>query len=190
MAASIYLYFRPKHHNGQTLSKGVLILRSWKTSVLQYSRERRSRIALEQYKEIIAQLIGNGAVDDEPQSDSFPLVNTDVDRPNVDGLTPKENNELRGVLRPSSTIEGRTGPHGALQIQADNFQDSINETQQQLDATEQFELHQRIVVLEEAWDRTPEQRQLEEARELQEEDVSRLQRFKEWQKKTWRWHRR
>lgn len=94
------------------------------------------------------------------------------------------------MLRPSSTIEGRTGPHGALQIQADNFQDSINETQQQLDATEQFELHQRIVVLEEAWDRTPEQRQLEEARELQEEDVSRLQRFKEWQKKTWRWHRR
>ena len=47
---------------------------------------------------------------------------------------------------------------------------------------EQFELQERIVDLLEAGDRTLEQRQLEEFRELQEEDISRLHKLKQWLK--------
>ena len=63
----------------------------------------------------------------------------------------------------------------------------MNETQQQLDVTsdttEQFKLRERISSLDEARDTTLEQRQLEEVRELQDEDISRQQKLKhEWLK--------
>ena len=45
-------------------------------------------------------------------------------------MTHEETRELKGVLNPSSTIEGRTGPNGALQIQADNFKETRNNTVQ------------------------------------------------------------
>ena len=165
------------------------MLRIGKTSGLQYSKAKGSQTAIEQYKELIELMCGDVA-DDDPQWDGFQLfVDTDAHRQNIDVLTLGENRELRGVMRPSSTTEGRTGPHGALQIQADNFQETINKTQQQLGATsddiEQFDLRERITGLEYARDSTLEQRRMEEVREQQEDDVNRLERTKEWFKENW-----
>ncbi|CAB4039021.1 Hypothetical predicted protein [Paramuricea clavata] len=67
-------------------------------------------------------------------------------------------------------MEGRTGSKGALQIQADYFNE----------ATEYNALIERIDSLKEARDRTLEQRVLEETREAQLEDISRLRKFVKW----------
>ncbi|CAB3993082.1 Hypothetical predicted protein, partial [Paramuricea clavata] len=98
----------------------------------------------------------------------------------------QENNELRGVLNPpdGSSIESRTGPNGALQIQADYFNEAIGETVERATSaegtTEYNSLIERIDSLKEARDRTLEQRTVEEAREAQLEDISRLRRFIDW----------
>ena len=43
------------------------------------------------------------------------------------------------MLTTSCTIEGRTGDQGALQLQADNFQKAIDDTQEQLNATQDID---------------------------------------------------
>ncbi|CAB4022112.1 Hypothetical predicted protein [Paramuricea clavata] len=102
------------------------------------------------------------------------------------GLTKQENNELRGVLNPpdGSSIEGRTGPNGALQVQADYFNEAIGETVERATSaegtTEYNAFIERINSLKEARDRTLEQRTVEEAREAQLKDISRLRRFIDW----------
>ena len=72
----------------------------------------------------------------------------------------------------------------ALQIQADHFQNAIDDTQRQfcdtLDASEQFKLIKRILGLEEAGDSTAGQGLLEELREFQEVDITRLQKLRQW----------
>ena len=50
------------------------------------------------------------------------------------------------------------------------------------DTTERFELEERAIALENARDRTLQQRELEETRAEQEEDITRLQKFKNWAK--------
>lgn len=88
-------------------------------------------------------------------------------------LSETDNRELSGLLNPSKSVppESLIGDNGALQIQADKFQEAINETQRERDNTHDedvlFELEERIVGLEEARDRTLEQRELEEVRALQ-----------------------
>ncbi|CAB3995053.1 Hypothetical predicted protein [Paramuricea clavata] len=118
--------------------------------------------------------------------ENIELIDISAKLGDLPGLTMQENNELRGVLNPpdGSSIEGRTGPNGALQIQADYFNEAINETVKQAGSvegvTEYNALIERIDSLKEARDRTLEQRVVEEAREAQLEDISRLRKFIDW----------
>jgi hypothetical protein len=105
---------------------------------------------------------------------------------NISGLTMKENNELRGVLNPpeGSDLISRIGPTGALQIQADYFNEAIGDTVERATnaegVTEYNALIKRIDGLKAARDLTLKQRTIEEAREEQLEDISRLRRFVKW----------
>jgi hypothetical protein len=105
---------------------------------------------------------------------------------NISGLTMKENNELRGVLNPpeGSDLISRIGPTGALQIQADYFNEAIGDTVERATnakgVTEYNDLIERIEGLKEARDLTLKQRTIEEVREEQLKDISRLRRFMKW----------
>jgi hypothetical protein len=81
-------------------------------------------------------------------------------------------------------LESRTGDDGALQKQLEYFQDTINKTMElrdETDDTEEFlNLEERIVALREARDRTVMQKELEEGRQAQEEDISRFRKFVKW----------
>jgi hypothetical protein len=109
-----------------------------------------------------------------------------VTRDDIPGLTPTENRELRGVIDPTDAmdLESRKGDDGALQKQSEYFQDTINKTMElrdETDDTEEFlNLEERIVALREARDRTVMQKELEEARQAQEEDISRFRKFMKW----------
>ncbi|CAB4000201.1 Hypothetical predicted protein [Paramuricea clavata] len=179
---------------------GTQIMKRGKTSKPVYSK---NSIALREYKELIKKI--KEVPTDEPiyeDTKEEPQFNTSgeeyADREDIElidisaklgdlpGLTMQENNELRGVLNPpdGSSIEGRTGPNGALQIQADYFNEAIGETVERATSaegtTEYNSLLERIDSLKEARDRTLEQRTVEEAREAQLEDISRLRRFIDW----------
>ncbi|CAB3999586.1 integrase core domain-containing [Paramuricea clavata] len=162
----------------------------------------KSSPALREYKDLLKKIkeVPTDPDDiierEEPQFDTsdeeyadrenIELIDISVKLGDLPGLTMQENNELRGVLNPpdGSSIEGRTGPGGALQIQADYFNEAINETVKQAGSakgtTEYNALIERIDSLKEARDRTLEQRVVEEAREAQLEDISRLRRFIDW----------
>jgi hypothetical protein len=125
---------------------------------------------------------------EEVELDNLPMIDTKTEQPLIQGLTEEENRELEGVLNPSDSVDpqSRIGDNGALQIQADHIQETLNRTFDQRENTdvpeEVIELEERIIALREARDRTLQQRQKEVVREQQEEDVSRLQRFKAWAK--------
>ena len=114
------------------------------------------------------------------------LIDVRVTRYDIPGLTPTENRELRGVIDPTDAmdLESRTGDDGALQKQLEYFQDTINKTMElrdETDDTEEFlNLEERIIALREARDRTVMQKELEEARQAQEEDISRFRKFMKW----------
>ncbi|CAB3983705.1 Hypothetical predicted protein [Paramuricea clavata] len=101
----------------------------------------------------------------------------------IEGLTPEENREMRGVLT-SRSLEGRTGPNGALQIQADFLRETIRRTKAEaakaMSLDEYMELKKRIEGLQEARERTLERKEDEEIEVLQSEDISRLKRFADW----------
>ena len=116
--------------------------------------------------------------------ENMPMVDTTVEEfiP-IEGLT-EENRELKGVLFSSKKIDKSTRP-AFLKIQAHNFQDTINKTEERDDINnlERYvELEKRIIGLQEAKDKTLEQMQKGNVREQQEEDITRLQRFKKWAK--------
>ena len=71
----------------------------------------------------------------------------------------------------------RTDDQGALKILPGHFRDTKNETQKQLNNTEnqheQTELQKRITSLDVQRDRTHGQREIEEVRVVQEKDASR-----------------
>ena len=114
------------------------------------------------------------------------LIDVRVTRDDIPGLTPTENRELRGVLDPTDAmdLESRTGDDGALQKQLEYFQDTINKTMELRDETDNPEefinVEERIVALREARDRTVMQKELEEARQSQEEDISRFRKLVKW----------
>ena len=127
--------------------------------------------------------------DDEDNTfENIELIDVRVTSDDIPGLTPEENAELRGVLNPTDTMdwESRLGENGALQKQIEFFQDSINvlmELRDETDDTEEFiVLEERIVALREARDRTVMQKELEEGRQAQEEDISRFHNFAKWAK--------
>ncbi|CAB3985270.1 Hypothetical predicted protein [Paramuricea clavata] len=187
---------------------GTQIMKRGKTSKLVYSKDSP---ALREYKDLLKKIkevptnpddiIGSDEsiyedTKEEPQfntsdeeyadRENIELIDISAKLGDLPGLTMQENNELRGVLNPpdGSSIEGRTGPNGALQIQADYFDEAIGETVERATSeegtTEYNSLIERIDSLKEARDRTLEQRVVEEAREAQLEDISRLHRFIDW----------
>ncbi|CAB3996381.1 Hypothetical predicted protein [Paramuricea clavata] len=187
---------------------GTQIMKRGKTSKLVYSK---TFTALREYKDLLKKIkevptnpddiIGSDEsiyedTKEEPQFDgsdeeyadreNIELIDISAQLGDLPGLTIQENNELRGVLNPpdGSSIEGRTGPGGALQIQADYFNEAIGETVERATSaegtTEYNSLLERIDSLKEARDRTLEQRTIEEAREAQLEDISRLRKFVKW----------
>ena len=84
-------------------------------------------------------------------------------------------------------MAGRIEDQDALKILADHFRDTKNETQKQLNNAEnqheQTELKNRISYLDVPRDRTHGQREIEEVRVLQEEEIKWIQKIKEWLKK-------
>ncbi|CAB3987831.1 Hypothetical predicted protein [Paramuricea clavata] len=199
------LVFRSK----QGIDKsGTQIMKRGKTKIPVYSKDSP---ALREYKDLLKKIkevptnpdniIGSDEsiyedTKEEPQFDdsdeeyadreNIELIDIGAKMGDLPGLTMQENNELRGVLNPldGSSIEGRTGPNGALQVQADYFNEAIGETVERSTSaegtTEYNSLIERIDSLKEARDRTLEQRTVEEAREAQLEDISRLRRFIDW----------
>ncbi|CAB4028748.1 Hypothetical predicted protein [Paramuricea clavata] len=186
---------------------GTQIMKRGKTSKPVYSKDS---LALREYKELLKKIkqtptdsdtritSDESIYEDSREEPQFDEAEEYADRENIElidisaklgdlpGLTMQENNELRGVLNPpdGSSIEGRTGPNGALQIQADYFNEAIGETVERSTSaegtTEYNSLIERIDSLKEARDRTLEQRTVEEAREAQLKDISRLRRFIDW----------
>ena len=191
----------------QGISKsGTQIMKRGKTSVPTYSK---NSIALREYKELVRKIredqttdtefrteeettvVNQGAdlnnfSDEDNTFEDIELIDVRVTRDDIPGLTRTENRELRGVLDPTGTmdLESRTGDDGALQKQLEYFQDTINKTMELRDETDDPEeflnLEERIVALREARDRTVMQKELEEARQAQEEDISRFRKFVKW----------
>ena len=182
---------------------GTQILKRGKTSFPEYSKNSP---ALREYKELVRKIkeepstsnhesvtkvINQGADlndfnDEDNTFENIELIDVSVARDDIPALTPLENRELRGVLDPTDTmdLESRTGDDGALQKQLEYFQDTINKTMELRDETDDPEeflkLEERIVALREARDRTVMQKELEEGRQAQEEDISRFSRFVKW----------
>ncbi|CAB4039100.1 Hypothetical predicted protein, partial [Paramuricea clavata] len=176
---------------------GTQIMKRGKTGTPVYSKDSP---ALREYKDLLKKIkevptdpdniIGSDEETREmPQFDeaeeyanreNIELIDISAKPGDLPGLTTQENKELRGVLNPpdGSSIEGRTGPNGALQVQADYFNEAIGETVERATlaegTTEYNSLIERIDSLKKARDRTLEQRTVEEAREAQLEDISRL----------------
>ena len=179
---------------------GTQIMKRGKTTVPTYSK---NSIALREYKELVRNIKEDQTTDTEFRTEEettvvnqgadlnnfndeynifedIELIDVRVTRDDIPGLTPTENRELRGVLDPPDTmdLESRTGDDGALQKRVEYFQDTIDETMELRDETDDPEeflnLEERIVALREARDRTVMQKELEEARQAQEEDISRF----------------
>ena len=186
---------------------GTQIMKRGKTSVPTYSKNSP---ALKEYKELVRKIKkdqttdteltteednssettivnhGDDTNDEDNIFEDIELIDVRVTRDDIPGLTPTENRELRGVLDPTDTmdLESRTGDDGALQKQLEYFQDTINKTMElrdETDDTEEFlNFEERIVALREARDRTVMQKELEEGRQAQEEDISRFRKLVKW----------
>ena len=179
---------------------GTQIMKRGKTNILTYSKNSP---ALREYRELVTKIkedqttnihnesVTTGAalnnpVDEDNIFEDIELIDVRVTRDDIPGLTPTENRELRGVLNPTDTmdLESRTGDDGALQKQLEYFQDTINKTMElrdETDDTEEFlNFEERIVALREARDRTVMQKELEEGRQAQEEDISRFRKLVKW----------
>ena len=179
---------------------GTQIMKRGKTNIPTYSKNSP---ALREYRELVRKIkedqttdihnesVTTGAalnnpIDEDNTFENIELIDVRVTRDDIPGLTPTENRELRGVLDPTDTmdLESRTGDDGALQKQLEYFQDTINKTMELRDKTDDPEefinLEERIVALREARDRTVMQKELEEGRQAQEEDISRFRKFVKW----------
>jgi hypothetical protein len=179
---------------------GTQIMKRGKTSVPTYSKNSP---ALREYKELVRKIREDQTTDTEfrPEEDTtsetavvnqgadlnnfndeyntfedIELIDVRVTRDDIPGLTPTENRELRGVIDPTDTmdLESRTGDDGALQLKTMELRDETDDTEEFLN------LEERIVALREARDRTVMQKELEEARQAQEEDISRFRKFMKW----------
>ena len=159
---------------------------------------RLQKNAVEQFKEEIKKNISEQK-DKESTRENMPMIDTNnqleweddngnINKDVIHGLSPNEIRELRGVLFPRDTtdLNSRIGPEGALQKQIDHISETIGYTERECDRTEHLEareaLEERINGLKEARELVSRQKQLEEIRVAQEQDISRLQRFKEWAK--------
>ena len=171
-------------------SKNSPALREYKELVRKIKEEPSTSIN-EGDDESVTTVVYRGAnlndFDDEDNTfEDIELIDVRVTRDDIPGLTPMENRELRGVLDPTNTmdLESRVGDDGALQKQLEYFQDTINKTMElrdETDDTEEFiNLEERIVALREARDRTVMQKEIEEGRQAQVEDITRFCKFVKW----------
>jgi hypothetical protein len=191
------LMFRSEHGINKS---GTPIMKRGKTNIPTYSknspalREHRElvrKIKEDQTTDIHNESVTTGAAlnnpnDEDNTFEDIELIDVRVTRDDIPGLTPTENRELRGVLDPTDTmdLESRTGDDGALQKQLEYFQDTINKTMELRDETDNPEefinLEERIVALREARNRTVMQKELEEGKQAQEEDISRFRKLVKW----------
>ena len=113
------------------------------------------------------------------------MVDTTVEYTLIKRLSAQENQELEGVLNPPEGIDKETRRE-FLKIQKEYLEKEIEnlllELEKEQDYGRQYEIEERIDGLRKARDLTEEQMQKEEVREQQEEDISRLQKFKKWAK--------
>ena len=111
-----------------------------------YSTPQRSKEAIRQFKEIVHK-IADGKnkqqttiedIEEEQIVDENLLVKTNTRYTDIDSLTKNENRELEGALNPENSIDpqSRIGDNGALQIQADHFQETLNKTIELRDQTD------------------------------------------------------
>ncbi|CAB4026150.1 Retrovirus-related Pol poly from transposon opus, partial [Paramuricea clavata] len=166
---------------------GTQIMKRGKTSIRTYSKNSP---ALREYKDLVRKIREDQTTDTEFRTEKedtdIELIDVRVTSDDIPALTPTENRELGGVLDPTDTmdLESRVGNDGALQKQVEYFQDTINKTMELRDETEDPEefirLEKRIIALREARDRTVMQKELEEGREAQVEDISRFRKFVKW----------
>jgi hypothetical protein len=176
-----------------TYSKNSIALREYKELVRKIREDQSTDTEFRTEEDTSSEttVVNQGADlnnfnDEDNTFEDIELIDVRVTRDDIPGLTPTENRELRGVLDPTDTmdLESRTGDDGALQKQLEYFQDTINKTMElrdETDDTEEFlNLEERIVALREARDRTVMQKELEEARQAQEEDISRFSKFVKW----------
>ena len=194
--------FKSEKKYGVGYLKEQVVLKRDTNQVLQYNNDVKSdeiKEVVRQFKISIEKIIKdqkgrensvrkNPMVDTESNElewkDEFGNINPDV----IPGLTPKEIKVVRGVFFPSESMEAkkRIGPNGMLPIQMDPISKIIGYTERELDWTSNPELRraleERIYGLNEARELTSRQKILEETRFEQEEDITRLQGFKEWAK--------
>ena len=175
--------FKPLTSRNIRGTKQIVLKRNEKGK-LKYNKSKIASEAVKQFKKLINE-VTEEQKDIDKTIDNMLMVDTNVDStPNM-GLTEKENRELEGVLKPPETIDMSTRPK-FLKVQTDYIHDTLDKTIEERDNTnnpeEYIELEGRVIDLWKARDKTLEQIQLEEVREQQEEDISRLQRFKEWEK--------
>ena len=67
----------------------------------------------------------------------------------IKGLSDNENRQLQGVLNPSNNIlpESRIGDNGALKIQVDYFQDTINNRREQISELNAKDVDKKLILL-------------------------------------------
>jgi hypothetical protein len=184
---------RGKTSSVPTYSKNSIALREYKELVRKIREDQSTdtEFRTEEGTSSETTVVNQGAdlnnFNDEYNTfEDIELIDVRVTRDDIPGLTPTENRELRGVIDPTDDmdLESRTGDDGALQKQLEYFQDTINKTMElrdETDDTEEFlNLEERIVALREARDRTVMQKELEEARQAQEEDIYRFSKFVKW----------
>ena len=174
--------------NIPTYSKNSTALREYKELVRKIKEEpststqAHTNEAFEGDDESVTTVVDRGAAlndfnDGDNTFEDIELIDVRVTSDDIPGLTPMENRELRGVLDPTDNmdLESRVGNDGALQKQIEYFQDTINKTMElrdETDDTEEFlRLEERIVALRESRDRTVMQKELEEGRQAQEEEI-------------------
>ena len=161
-----------------------VVLKRDSNGVLQYNTAERAKKAVKQFKELINEIQENQKDRDETVR-NMPMVDTTVEYTSINGLTEEENREMKGLLNPLESIDMSTRP-AFLKVEIDHIQDTFDKTIEERnnadDPAEYIELEERVIGLRKAKDLTLKQTQLEEVREQQEEDITRLQRFKKWAK--------
>ena len=160
-----------------------------------YSEAKTNSLAVEEFKQSINTLVEESR-DFEKISSEMPMVTFEFDsgeegnegemETDFGGLTPQENRELKGSLTPGSNILPETRDE-ALRTQANHFGRLLEETEGQLFDKEQdvdtlINLDERVSALKKARDLVLEQRDLEQVRGEQEEDITKFQKVKKWMK--------
>ena len=151
---------------------------------LEFNKTESAKEAVRQFKKLIKE-IQNDYKDRGETIRNMSMVDTTSDYTPKKGLTPEENRERKGVLNPPENIDKSTRQE-FLKIQLDHIKNTLDKTIEERDNTNNpkkyIDLEERIIGLREYIGEINNQIEKEEVREQQEEDISRLQRFKEWAK--------